>query len=275
MMRTMRLLEFTRAAGPRGLVIDRKNCVVRGCKLLGSRGNSDYPRPARERAIQALEGARVFIDHPPPGQRGARGYAEQFGRVRNVHERGDGLWADLFFNPKHALAEQFLWDAQHSPDSVGFSINTTGRGRTVGGRYVVEEILFSPASDSVDLVSRPATTKGLNEALSGWPPAASAGGGARLSEAVYSRAAALGVAGARGHGASDLDREEARAREIARLKAVRRGVRYVQPGAEVRLREEAVQRMRQAGRPGQCRPGDVELQESARAAEVRRLKSFR
>jgi hypothetical protein len=71
-----------------------------------------------------------------------------------------GLRGDFHFNPKHALAEQLIWDAEHSPENVGFSHNVEARTSRRDGKVVVEEIT---RVQSVDLVADPATTRGLFE----------------------------------------------------------------------------------------------------------------
>jgi hypothetical protein len=71
------------------------------------------------------------------------------------------LFGDLHFNPKHALAEQLLWDAEHAPENVGFSHNVLARTARHGEQTLVEAIL---QVQSVDLVADPATTRGLFEA---------------------------------------------------------------------------------------------------------------
>ncbi len=77
-------------------------------------------------------------------------------------DEAGGLFGDLFYNPKHPLAEQLLWDAEHRPHHVGLSHNvlarTTRRGEAVAGG--VTEIV---SVVSVDLVADPATTRGLFE----------------------------------------------------------------------------------------------------------------
>jgi hypothetical protein len=76
-------------------------------------------------------------------------------------EQGNGgLRADLHFNPKHALAEQLMWDAEHAPENVGFSHNVEARTSHKEGKTIVEEII---RVQSVDLVADPATTRGLFE----------------------------------------------------------------------------------------------------------------
>ena len=81
--------------------------------------------------------------------------------IRGATAADDGLFADFHFNPKHALAEQLLWDAEHAPENVGFSHNVEARTARRGDRLVVEAIT---RVQSVDLVADPATTRGLFEA---------------------------------------------------------------------------------------------------------------
>ena len=62
--------------------------------------------------------------------------------------------------PKHALAEQLIWDAEHNPRNVGFSHNVQARLTREADATVVEEIT---RVQSVDLVADPASTQGLFE----------------------------------------------------------------------------------------------------------------
>jgi hypothetical protein len=142
--------------------VDRQRGVIHGVKILGleSRNGRSYRPQTLTRAVALYEGARVNVDHPRGGLQTARGYEERIGTVRNVQARGAGLFGDFHFNPKHRLAEQLLWDAEHAPENVGFSHNVTARTSRAGGRVVVEEIT---AVQSVDLVADPATTRGLFE----------------------------------------------------------------------------------------------------------------
>jgi hypothetical protein len=107
------------------------------------------------------EGAKVNVNHPKGYPLAPRDYQERIGVIRNVQHRfGEGLFADFHFNPKHDLSEQLMWDAEHAPESVGFSHNVQARTRRQGETTFVEEIL---QVHSVDLVADPATTRGLFE----------------------------------------------------------------------------------------------------------------
>lgn len=76
---------------------------------------------------------------------------------------GSGLVGELHFNPEHPLAKQVVWDAQHSPRSLGLSHDVAVRSsRDSDGKHVIDEI---NRVDSVDLVANPATTDGLFESV--------------------------------------------------------------------------------------------------------------
>ena len=166
MSETFRIQEWVQSAAVES--IDREKGIIRGVKLLGEASvnppphDNLYPRETRAKAIALMEGRRVCIDHPATGQAGqTRPYEEGMGLVKNVREKGDGLYGDWHFPPKHRLAEQAFWDAENAPHNLGFSINGDGVKRRENGRALVEEITVL---DSVDLVSRPATTNGIFEA---------------------------------------------------------------------------------------------------------------
>ncbi len=149
----------------RGLVmpIDRRGGIIRGVKILGvaSQNGRTYLPEAIERAAPLYEGAKVNVNHAKRGPAGPRDYRDRIGVIRNVAARpGEGLFGDFHFNPRHALAEQLLWDAEHAPQNVGFSHNVLARLGRRGETVVVEEIT---KVQSVDLVADPATTAGLFE----------------------------------------------------------------------------------------------------------------
>ncbi len=156
------LLEFVDSRGLE-LRIDREQGVLRGVKLLGldSRNGRKYSPTALDAAKGLYEGARVNVNHPKTHPLASRDYQDRLGLVRNIALRpAAGLFGDFHFNPKHALAEQLLWDAQHAPENVGFSHNVQARTVRQGDETLVEAIL---KVHSVDLVADPATTCGLFE----------------------------------------------------------------------------------------------------------------
>ena len=145
------------------LSVDREAGVIQGVKLIGltSRNGRRYHDAALREAVTLYEGAKVNVNHPNGGPLSPRDYRDRLGVVRRVrHEPGSGLFGDLHYNPKHALAEQLAWDAEHNPQNVGFSHNVTARVVREDGADVVQKINHV---HSVDLVADPATTKGLFE----------------------------------------------------------------------------------------------------------------
>jgi len=119
---------------------------------------------------------------------------------------GEGLFGDLHFNPKHALAEQLVWDAENNPRNVGFSHNVLAPLSRQGSATVVEEIT---RVQSVDLVADPATTQGLFEQAEQIQGAE--------KQAVYPRWDALTLETLRLHRPDLL--QEVEAIEIERLRA--------------------------------------------------------
>ena len=110
-----------------------------------------------------------------------RDYQERMGVIRNVsHREGEGLFGDFHFNPKHYLSEQLMWDAEHAPESVGFSHNVQARTRRQGEKTLIDEIV---QVHSVDLVADPATTRGLFEDFSTGSAAAGNGDGELAEDA--------------------------------------------------------------------------------------------
>lgn len=160
------LQEFVDSQGQQ-IRVDAARGVLRGVKLLGlaSRNARTYREAALREAAAMYEGAKVNVNHPNGSPLAPRDYRDRLGAVRQVEFRpGEGLFADLHFNPKHALAEQLVWDAEHAPEQVGLSHNVLARTKREGETTVVEAIT---QVESVDLVADPATTRGLFEAAGG------------------------------------------------------------------------------------------------------------
>ena len=156
------LQEFVDSRGVE-MRVDRHRGVIRGVKILGieSRNGRTYLPEALAEAARLYEEAKVNVNHPRGNPSAARDYQDRIGVLRSVTARPEaGLFADFHFNPKHALAEQLIWDAEHMPENVGFSHNVQARTSRRGDRVVVEAIT---KVESVDLVADPATTRGLFE----------------------------------------------------------------------------------------------------------------
>ena len=156
------LQEFVDSRGVE-MRVDRQQGVLRGVKLLGlqSRNGRKYLPDALSAARALYEGARVNVNHAKGHPLAARDYQDRLGVVRQIAWRNaEGLFGDLHFNPRHALAEQLVWDAEHAPENVGLSHNVQARTVRQGDDTIVEAIL---KVHSVDLVADPATTAGLFE----------------------------------------------------------------------------------------------------------------
>lgn len=156
------LQEFVTSHGAT-LRVDREAGVIRGVKILGlsSKNGRSYEEKALQKAVPLYEGVKVNVNHARGGVFAPRDYEERLGVIRNAaFQEGRGLYGDLHFNPKHALAEQLAWDAEHAPQNVGLSHNVEARLKPSGSGAAVEEILKVL---SVDLVADPATTSGLFE----------------------------------------------------------------------------------------------------------------
>jgi hypothetical protein len=152
-------------ADSRGVAVrvDRAGGVLRGVKLIGmeSLNGRRYRAEALAAAVGLYEGAKVNVNHPKDGPLAPRDYRDRLGVIRQVEFRpGEGLFGNLHFNPKHAIAEQLAWDAENNPRNVGFSHNVLARLTRDGEQTVVEAITHV---QSVDVVADPAATQGLFE----------------------------------------------------------------------------------------------------------------
>jgi hypothetical protein len=150
-------------SGRQRLGVDREAGIIRGVKLLGlsSRNGRRYLEGCLVEATSLYEGAKVNINHPKGHPLSPRDYQDRLGMIRGVQFRaGEGLFGDLHFNPKHALSEQLIWDAEHAPQNVGLSHNVLARTSRQGDETVIEAVT---KVQSIDLVADPATTDGLFE----------------------------------------------------------------------------------------------------------------
>ena len=137
------LQEFVNSRGV-DMRVDRGAGVIRGVKLLGleSRNGRSYLPAALAQAaapVRRGQGQRQPSQGQPAGGPRLSGSAGL--DPQRPCASGEGLFGDLHFNPKHALAEQLAWDAAHAPENVGFSHNVEARTSRAGGQTVVEAIL--------------------------------------------------------------------------------------------------------------------------------------
>lgn len=162
---TTEQVRVTESLAGSGAQVDATAGIIRGVKLIGfeSKNGRSYPPDVLRSAVGMYEGVKVNVDHPKnPGD--PRSVAERIGSIKGARfVEGKGVFGDFHFNPKHALAEQVAWDAEHNPDAVGFSHNATLKfkpGAAVNGKRAVESI---HGVRSLDLVADPATTSGFFE----------------------------------------------------------------------------------------------------------------
>lgn len=157
------VVEFTHGDAP--LRVDREKGIIHGVKIIGveSKNGRRYRGPVLKAAVDKYEGAKVNVSHPKGKITTPREYADRLGVLRNVEYRADdGNYGDLHVNPKHAVAEQLFWDAEHNPSAVGLSHAAFVRFRKDAGVEIAESI---ERVVSVDLVGDPATTAGLFEEI--------------------------------------------------------------------------------------------------------------
>ncbi len=153
--------------------VDRAAGIIYGVKVLGatSRNRHDqdgatstaYTEDCRKAAVPLVEGAYVNVDHPdrktPHALRSAH---DRFGQLQNVRTDYMGeLRADLHVLRSHPLAATVLEAAERMPGAFGLSINGEAEdAEVIDGVYTVRKIGLIR---SVDLVSKPGSTRGLFE----------------------------------------------------------------------------------------------------------------
>lgn len=153
---------FTRAER-----IDKDRGIAFGVKILGTRSKNgnDYTSSAIESVVKTYEGIGVFANHPEKKNQ-PRNVEDRLGRFKNIRRGSDGAYGDFHYLKSHPLAsrveEAIERSSEGMDDLFGFSHNAQGRGKKENGRFVVEEVV-NPRS--VDLVSEPATTRGLFEGV--------------------------------------------------------------------------------------------------------------
>jgi hypothetical protein len=141
--------------------VDEAAGVLRNVKIIGlkSANGRRYDPAAIAAARDQYEGRKSYTDHATKA--GERSVRDTFGWFENVKPGPDGARGDYHvLNPKEDLAVRLFAAAKKNPSLYGFSHHAKGRVKRVNGEDVVESI---EEVYSVDLVDRPATTKGLRE----------------------------------------------------------------------------------------------------------------
>lgn len=149
------------------LAVDEENAIIRNVRILGaqSANNREYSQQAQEDAVRLYDGADVFIDHRRRGDQADRGLAEGVGVIqapRRIAEKNE-VRGDLHYFKHHPAASVIVERAQRFPRTFGLSHDAAGEiagGRGKNGGDLVERLV---RVNSVDLVRKPATNKGLFE----------------------------------------------------------------------------------------------------------------
>jgi hypothetical protein len=165
--------DLIEAAAPRALAagrIDRGAGVIREVVLMTAvSANGPHGRLYKEDALRAVarlaEGLPAYANHVDKSVAfKPRDVREIIGRHRNVRYDASGarVLGDFHVLPEHSWVFGL---AEHAPDVVGFSPVSRALVRVDStGRELVDDVV---AVRSVDLVSDPATTKGLFESKEG------------------------------------------------------------------------------------------------------------
>jgi hypothetical protein len=196
--RQREVLEFVQASNSHK--VDREAGIIRGVKVLGhiSKNGHSYTSEAIQKGRDLYEGVAVFVDHPVAARvDDERKLAEQFGWLESVRVEPDGLHADLHFVKAHPMASIACELAERRPDKMGLSHNAVVTESRRDGKIVFENI---HRVRSVDLVCRPATTRGIFEQELAMSPeeeaAAQAAEAAKKAEEEEAAAAAQAAANA-------------------------------------------------------------------------------
>jgi hypothetical protein len=82
-----------------------------------------------------------------------------WGVAKDVQVTAEGVSADIHYNKAHPMVPTILWWAEHQSNIGGFSPITWSMRSEQGGETIMDII----SVESVDLVDRPATTRGFFE----------------------------------------------------------------------------------------------------------------
>jgi hypothetical protein len=155
------ILEFVQTGKPK---VESDNAIIRDVKILGhtSQNGHSYAPAAVSAAKNLYEGSSVFLDHPTkPDQE--RKIGEQVGWLESVRVEADGLYGNLHLLKSHPASASILEVAGRRPDKMGLSHNAVvSESVRPDGKIVFEQI---HRVRSVDLVCRPATTRGIFESV--------------------------------------------------------------------------------------------------------------
>lgn len=136
--------------------------VIRGVKILGehSVNGRRYGKAVREKARAKYEGARVNVDHPQKGASPERSFRDWVGVIENVQVRADGSYGDLRLRQEHSDYKSIVEAAEKFWKDFGLSHVADCESKRIGDTDEITDIV---EVFSVDIVTDPATTKGLTE----------------------------------------------------------------------------------------------------------------
>jgi hypothetical protein len=142
----------------------RVRYVLRNVSMLSeqSKNGRTYSGQVQEEAVPIFEGIKAYADHPTKANENEpRRIKETIGRYKNVRFVGavKMTYGDLFLARTKLVNDYIIPIAESDPSLIGSSINAFGRMDSKGN---VEKIT---RAQSVDLVTEPATTKGLYESV--------------------------------------------------------------------------------------------------------------
>lgn len=157
------VLEYAASVTPHR--VDRERGIIHDVKVLGmkSKNGPSYSPEAVRNAAKLYAGIQTFIGHPdrlrPDAERSPQ---DLFGWLENPRAASDGIRADLHYLKTHPMACQIAEVAERRPDKLGLSHNAVVAESMHGSEVVYESI---ERVRSVDIVCRPATSRGIFESL--------------------------------------------------------------------------------------------------------------
>lgn len=143
--------------------IDPDNSIIRDVKIIGKVSNNGrtYTDEALRNAVPLYEGIQVNIDHPHRREATKeRGLMEQVGVLRDVRWTPEGNFGNLHLFENHSATKLILERAQKDKNGFGLSHNADGTCVRTKQGEICESI---DHARSVDIVGKPATTRGLFE----------------------------------------------------------------------------------------------------------------
>lgn len=178
--------------------VDTERGVIRNVKLLGWESKNPasvlrlsrtefgaaldepYSYSSRDAAVALpyYDRVQVFEDHPTDDME--RSVRTLVGETSNPRIEVDGIYGDICYLRETETGRRLAEVAQRMPHQLGCSHVATGIPELVEGRVVITG--YRP--ESVDVVTRPATTRGLHESIVGERDMAKARPKRKLRDAI-------------------------------------------------------------------------------------------